>query len=100
MFIIYQVGFVNGSVISAKHHPSSATSDGLEIPLLLKFLCPEQKMFEKMKKFVDSLYDYYHSGVNDKESSDEEKAAIVIEPDQSKRVSHTAADQSKLVQLH
>ena len=36
-------------------------------------------------------------GVNDKESSDEEEAAIVIETDQSKPVSHTAAYQSKLV---
>ena len=36
-------------------------------------------------------------GVNDKESSDEEEAAIVIETDQSKPVSHTAAYQWKLV---
>ena len=38
----------------------------------------------------------YNNLVNDEESSDEE-AAIVIETDQSKPVSHTAADQSKLV---
>ena len=50
-----------------------------------------------MKNFVDSLYDYEYNGVNDEESSDEEEAAIVIETDQSKPVSHTAADQSKLV---
>ena len=50
-----------------------------------------------MKNFVDSLYDYDYSGVNDEESSDEEEAAIVTETDQSKSVSHTAADQSKLV---
>ena len=31
------------------------------------------------------------------ESSDEEGAAIVIETDQSKPVSHTVADQSKLL---
>ena len=70
---------------------------GLEIMLLLKSSCPEQKTFEKMKNFVDSLYDYDYSGVNDEESSDEEEAAIFIEIDQSKPVSHTAADQSKLV---
>ena len=46
--------------------------------------------------FVDSLYDYEYSGINDEESSDEEKAAIVIETDQIKPVSHTAADQAKL----
>ena len=50
-----------------------------------------------MKKFIDTLYDYDYSGVKDEESSDEEEAAIVIETDQSKPVSHTAADQSKLV---
>ena len=50
-----------------------------------------------MKNFVDSLCDYNYSGVKDEESSDEEEAAIVIETDQSKPVSHTAADQSKLV---
>ena len=68
-------------VISTKQHPS----------------CPEQKTFEKMKNFVDSLYDYEYNGVNDEENSDEEEAAIVIETDQAKPSSHTAADQSKLV---
>ena len=70
---------------------------GMEIPLLLKFSCPEQKTFEKVKSFVDSLYDYDYSGVNKKETSDKEEAAIVIETDQSKSVSHTTADYSKLV---
>ena len=90
-------GFVTGTVISTKYRPSPIPSGRLEIPLLLKFSCKEQKTFEKMKNFVDSLYDYEYSGVNDEESSDEEEAAIVIETDQSKPVSHTAADQSKLV---
>ena len=71
-------------------------SGGLEILLLLKFSCSEQKMFEKMKNFVDYLFDSDYSGVNDEEGSDDE-AAIVIETDQSKPVSHTAANQSKLV---
>ena len=53
----------------------------LEIPLLLNLSCTEQITFEKMKNFIDSLYDYEYSGVNDKESSDEEEAAIVIETD-------------------
>ena len=96
-FIKKECGFVNGSVIATKYRPSPVPSGGLEIPLLLKFSCPEQKTFEKMKNVVDSLYDYDYSGVNDEESSDEEEAAIIIETDQSKPVSHTAADQSKLV---
>ena len=45
--------------------------------------------FDKIKNFVDSLYDYEYSGVNDKENSDEEEAAIVTETDQSKLVSYT-----------
>ena len=39
-----------------------------------------------MKNFVDYLYDYDYSGVNDGDSSNEEEATIVIETDQS--VSH------------
>ena len=50
-----------------------------------------------MKNFVVSLFDCEYSGVNDEESNDEEGATIVIETDQSKPVSHTAAAQSKLV---
>ena len=64
---------------------------------LFQKTCPEPKTFEKMKNFGDSLYDCDYSGVNDEESSDEEEAAIVIETDQSKPFSHTAANQSKLV---
>ena len=37
------------------------------------------------------------SGVKDKETSDEEEATIIFETNQSKSVSHTAADQSNLV---
>ena len=39
--------------------------------------------------FVDSLYDYEYSGINEEER-------IVTETDQIKPVSHTVADQSKL----
>ena len=60
-------------------------------------MCPDQKTSEKMKNFVDSLYDYDYSGAKDEESSDEEEAEIVIKTDQSKPVSYTASDQSKLV---
>ena len=96
-FIKTDGGFVNGSVVSTEYCPSSIPSGGMEIPFLLKFSCPEQKTFEKVKSFVDSLYDYDYSGVNKKETSDKEEAAIAIETDQSKSVSHTTADYSKLV---
>ena len=48
-----------------------------------------------MKNFVDSLYDYDYSGVNDGDSSDEEEATIVIETDQS--VSHKQSVTRRLV---
>ena len=85
-FIQTEGGFVNGSVISTKYRLSHIPSGGLEILLSLKFSCPEQKTFEKMKNFVDYLYDYDYSGVNDGDSSNEEEATIVIETNQS--VSH------------
>ena len=64
---------------------------------MFKFSCPEQKTLEKIKNLVYSLYNYDYSGVNEEESSDEEETVIVIETDQSKPVSHTEADQLKLV---
>ena len=54
-------------------------------------------MFEKIKKIVDSIFDYNYSGDNDEESRDKEEAAIIIENDQLKPFSDTATDQSKLV---
>ena len=84
-------------MVQFKYRPSPIPSGGLEILLLFKFSCSEQKKSQKMKNFVDSFYDYDCSGVNDEESSGEEEAATVIETDQSKPVSHTVADQSKLV---
>ena len=56
-FVKTEFGFVNGSVIPTKYRPLPVPSDELEISLLLKFLCPEQKTFKKTKNFVDSLYD-------------------------------------------
>ena len=47
-----------------------------------------------MKNFVNSPYDYDYSEVNNEEISDEEAA---FETDQSKLVSNTAADESKLI---
>ena len=73
-FIKAEGSIVNGSVISTKYRPSPIQSGGLKILLLLRFSCPQQKTFEKMKNFVDPLYDYEKSRVNDAENSDEEEA--------------------------
>ena len=53
-----------------------------------------------MKNFVDSLYDYEYSGVNDEGSSDEEETAIVIETDQSKTSQSHGGWSVKTGQLH
>ena len=63
----------------------------------LNFHARKKKMFEKIKKIVDSICDYNYSGDNDEESRDKEEAAIIIENDQLKPFSDTATDQSKLV---
>ena len=42
-FIKTKGGSVNGSIISTKYRPVSVSSDWLEMLLLLKFSCPEQK---------------------------------------------------------
>ena len=47
----------------------------------------------KKKRVISQLY----RGAKNEESSNKEVAAIVIENDQSKPVSHTATSQSKLV---
>ena len=45
-FIKAEGGFANGSVISTKYRPLPTPSGRLEIPLLLIFSCPKQKVFE------------------------------------------------------
>ena len=48
-FIKTDGGFVNGSVVSTEYCRSSIPSGGgLEIPLLLKFSCPEQKKLKAL----------------------------------------------------
>ena len=48
-FIKTEGSLLNGSVISTKYCPSPIAPGRLEIPLLLKLSCLEQKTFEKMK---------------------------------------------------
>ena len=69
----------------------------LKFRCCLNFRAYHRRCLEKWKTYANSLYGYDYSALNNEESSDEEKATIVIETDQSKWVSHTATDQSKLV---
>ena len=52
--------------------------------------------FHAQNRRVEKLnYNYDHCGVKKEENSDKKEAAIVTGTDQSRPVSHTAADQSK-----
>ena len=70
-FIKTEDGFVNETVISTKFYPSPVPADGLEIPLLFKFSCYKQATFEKMKTFVQTLYDHNFVGTFTKNNIDE-----------------------------
>ena len=71
-FIKIEGGFVNGTVISTKFHLSPIPAGGLEILFLLKSSCYKQATIEKMKTFVQTLYDYNFVGTVTKDNSDKE----------------------------
>ena len=78
-FIKSEGGSVNGTVISTKYRTSPIPAGGLDIPLLLTFSCSRAINFEKMKTFVQTLYDYKFTGtVIEEENSDDEDEIIVI----------------------
>ena len=78
-FIKSEGGYVNGTVISTKYRTSPIPAGGLEIPLLLMFSCSKAINFEKMKTFVQTLYDYKFTGtLIEEENSDDEDEIIVI----------------------
>ena len=58
-------------MFSTTYRPSPIPSDGLEIPLVLLFQSPKYVTHCKMKKFVQTLYDYTYTGTK-ANSSDEE----------------------------
>ena len=67
-------------MISPTFCPSPIPAGGLEIPLLLNFLCCKRATFEKMKTFIQTLYDYNFVGtVTEDNREDEMKIGIVNE---------------------
>ena len=63
---------------------SPIPAGGLEIPLLLTFSCSKTISFEKMKTFVQTLYDYKFTGtVIEEENSDNEDEIIIINKSES-----------------
>ena len=88
-FIKSEGGSVNGTVISTKYRTSPIPAGGLEIPLLLTFSCSKAINFEKMKTFVQTLYDYKFTGtVIEEENSDDEDEIIVINESDSQTVNN------------
>ena len=88
-FIKSEGGSVNGTVISTKYRTSPIPAGGLEIPLLLTFSCSKAINFEKMKTFVQTLYDYKFTGtVIEEENSDDEDEIIVINEIDSQTVNN------------
>ena len=68
---------------------SPIPAGGLEIPLLLTFSCSKAINFEKMKTFVQTLYDYKFTGtVIEEENSDDEDEIIVIKESDSQTVNN------------
>ena len=88
-FIKSEGGSVNGTVISTKYRTSPIPAGGLEIPLLLMFSCSKAIKFEKMKTFVQTLYDYKFTGTAiEEENSDDEDEIIVINESDSQTVNN------------
>ena len=88
-FIKSEGGSVNRAVISTKYRTSPIAAGGLEIPLLLTFSCSKAINFEKMKTFVQTLYDYKFTGtVIEEENSDDEDEIIVINESDSQTVNN------------
>ena len=69
-------------MIYIKFPPSPIPAGGLEIPLLLKFSCYKQATFEKMKTFVQTLYNYnFVETVSEDNSDEEDEMAVGIKSD-------------------
>ena len=81
--------FCQWDIISTKYRTSPIPAGGLEIPLLLTFSCSKAINFEKMKTFVQTLYDYKFTGtVIEEENCDDEDEIIVINESDSQTVNN------------
>ena len=62
---------ISGYLVSTNYKPSLIPAGGLEVPLLLTFSVKNEQIFEQMKEFVTTLYDYEYTGMKEDESEDE-----------------------------
>ena len=72
--------FASGAVISTKPRLSPISAGGLEISLLLKFLCNKQVTLEKMKTFIQTLCDYnfVRTVTNDNSDTEDEMTIGIV----------------------
>ena len=57
-YFMKEEGEISGHLVSTNYKPSPIPAGGLEVPLLLTLYVKNEQIFEKMKEFVTTLYDY------------------------------------------
>ena len=55
-------GEINDKLFGTTYRPSPIQSDGLQIPLVFQFQSPKYVTHYKMKRFVQTLYNYRYTG--------------------------------------
>ena len=71
-FFMKEGAQISGYLVSTNCKPSPITGGGLEVPLLLLFSVKNEQIFEQIKEFVTTLYDYEYTGMKEDESEDED----------------------------
>ena len=65
-------GEISGYLVSTNYKPFPIPAGGLEVPLLLTFSVNNEQIFEQMKEFVITFYDYEYTGMKEDESKSED----------------------------
>ena len=65
-------GEISRYLVSTNYKPSPIPAGGLEVPLLRTFSVKDEQIFEQIKEFVTTLYDYEYTGMKEDESEDED----------------------------
>ena len=60
-FLMKEGGEISGYLVSSNYKPSPIPAGRLEVPLLLTFSVKNEQIFEQMKEFVTTLYDYKYT---------------------------------------
>ena len=77
-FIAAEGGSISGTVMSTDYRHSPIPSGGLEIPLKLQFSANSKEVYQKMKWFVEKLYNYEFTGIATEEDVEDEEEEVSI----------------------